>query len=67
MIVLHPKWIHRAGVGDIVRHFDRLGFDVSNRVGSPFLIVKPKPAVVPIGTPIKQGTYRAFNFFGSNK
>jgi nucleoside diphosphate kinase len=47
VIVLHPRWVERAGVGDIVRHFQTRGFDVSNVVGSRFFHLEPPPARPP--------------------
>jgi hypothetical protein len=44
MIYLHPNWVAKAGVGDIVRHFQMRGFAVSNEVGSRFFHVEPHPS-----------------------
>jgi hypothetical protein len=44
MIYLHPNWVAKAGVGDIVRHFQTRGFGVSNETGSRFFHVEPLPA-----------------------
>lgn len=43
MIYLHPAWVSKAGVGDIVRHFQTRGFAISNEVGSRFFHVEPHP------------------------
>ncbi len=44
-IIVHPSWLHKAGAGDIVRHFQLRGFDVSNQVGSRFFTVSEKKTV----------------------
>lgn len=45
MIVVHQKWLERAGIGDIVRHFQLRGYDVSNQVGSRYFTVSEKKTV----------------------
>lgn len=41
MIVIHPKWVERAGAGDIVRSFQTRGFAVTNCVGSRYFHLVP--------------------------
>lgn len=47
MITIHPAWVARAGIGDIVRHYQLRGFEVSNAVGSRFFHVEPRPVRPP--------------------
>jgi hypothetical protein len=43
-IVIHARWLEKSGVGDIVRHFQVRGFDVTgNESGSRYFHVREKP------------------------
>lgn len=46
-VILHPSWVATAGIGDIVRHFQTRGFEVSNAVGSRFFHLAPPPVRTP--------------------
>jgi nucleoside diphosphate kinase len=41
VIVLHPKFVEKSGIGDIVRYFQVRGFAVTNCVGSRFYHLIP--------------------------
>lgn len=53
-VVLHPSWVTRVGVGDIVRHFQTRGLDVSNVVGSRFFHIELHPQTLEPASPWPQ-------------
>ncbi len=43
-VIVFPKWLERAGAGDVVYHWQLRGYDIGNVAGSRFMHVEPKPA-----------------------
>lgn len=41
-VIVFPKWLERAGAGDIVRHFQTRGFEIGNAPGSRFMHIERK-------------------------
>jgi hypothetical protein len=47
VIVIHPTTVARAGIGDLVRHWQLRGYTIGNPAGSRYLHVTEPPPVRP--------------------